>query len=135
MRSIGVDHIIDYTQTDVTKTGQRYDLILDAAAFRSIFEYLPILTPTGTYVLVGGSTTRLFQVMLFLGPLISLMSRRKVKCFTLSPNQADLIILRDLLEAGKIVPFIDRRYSLSDVPIAIRHVEERQVQGKVAINI
>jgi NADPH:quinone reductase-like Zn-dependent oxidoreductase len=58
-----------------------------------------------------------------------------VKCFTLSPNQADLIILRDLLEAGKIVPFIDRRYSLSDVPIAIRHVEERQVQGKVAINI
>jgi NADPH:quinone reductase-like Zn-dependent oxidoreductase len=135
MRSIGADHIIDYTKTDVTKTGKQYDLILDAAAFRSIFDYLPILTQTGTYVLVGGSTTRLFQVMLFLGPLISLMSRRRVKCFTVSPNQADLMVLRDLIEAGKIVPFIDRSYPLSDVPIAIRYVEERHVQGKVVINI
>ncbi len=135
MRSIGADHIIDYTKTDVTKHGKQYDLILDAAAFRSIFDYLPILTPTGTYVLVGGSTTRLFQVMLFLGPLISLMSHRKVKCFTLSPSQADLITLRDLLEASKIVPFIDRCYPLSDVPIAIRQMEDRQVQGKIAIRI
>ena len=133
--TIGADHIIDYTQTDVTKNSQPYDLILDAAAYRSVFDYLPILTRTGTYVLVGGSTTRLFQVMLFLGPLISLMSRRKVKCFVVRPNQADLIILRDLLEAGKIVPFIDRSYPLSEVPIAIRYVEERHVRGKVAISI
>ncbi len=135
MRSIGADHIIDYTKTDVTKQGKQYDLILDAAAFRSIFDYLPILTQTGTYVLVGGSTKRLFQVMLFLGPLISRMSRRRVKCFTLSPSQADLIVLRDLIEAGKIVPFIDRRYPLSDVAIAIRYVEDRQVQGKVVISM
>jgi 2-desacetyl-2-hydroxyethyl bacteriochlorophyllide A dehydrogenase len=135
VRSIGADHIIDYTQTDVTKTGQPYDLILDAAAYRSVFDYLPILTPTGTYVLIGGSTTRLFQVMLFLGPLISLMSRRKVKCVVLTPNQADLVMLRDLLEAGKIVPWIDRRYNLSEVPAAIRHLEQRQVVGKVSISI
>ena len=135
MRSIGADRIIDYTQTDVTKTGQPYDLILDAAAYRSVFDYLPILTRTGTYVLIGGSTTRLFQVMLFLGPLISLMSRRKVKCFIVTPNQADLVILRDLLEAGKIVPWIDRRYNLSEVPAAIRYLEQRQVVGKVAISV
>ncbi len=135
VRSIGADHIIDYTQTDVTKTGQPYDLILDAAAYRSVFDYLPILTRTGTYVLIGGSTTRLFQVMLFLGPLISLMSRRKVKCLILTHNQADLVILRDLLEAGKIVPWIDRRYNLSEVPAAIRYLEQRQVVGKVVINV
>lgn len=133
--AIGADHVIDYTQTDVTKIGQPYDLILDAAAYRSVFDYLPILTRTGTYVLIGGSTTRLFQVMLFLGPLISLMSRRKVKCLILTHNQADLVILRDLLEAGKIVPWIDRRYNLSEVPAAIRHLEQRQVVGKVAISI
>ncbi len=135
VRSIGADHIIDYTQTDVTKTGQPYDLILDAAAYRSVFDYLPILTRTGIYVLIGGSTTRLFQVMLFLGPLISLISRRKVKCFVLTPNQADLVILRDLLEAGKIVPWIDRRYNLSEVPAAIRYLEQRQVVGKVTISV
>ncbi len=135
VRSIGADHIIDYTQTDVTKTGQPYDLILDAAAYRSVFDYLPILTRTGTYVLIGGSTTRLFQVMLFLGPLISLISRRKVKCVVLTPNQADLVMLRDLLEAGKIVPWIDRRYNLSEVPAAIRYLEQRQVVGKVAISV
>ena len=135
VRSIGADRVIDYTQTDVTKTGQPYDLILDAAAYRSVFDYLPILTRTGTYVLIGGSTTRLFQVMLFLGPLISLMSRRKVKCVVLTPNQADLVILRDLLEAGQIVPWIDRRYNLSEVPAAIRYLEQRQVVGKVAISV
>ena len=135
VRSIGADHVIDYTQMDVTKTGQPYDLILDAAAYRSVFDYLPILTRTGTYVLIGGSTTRLFQVMLFLGPLISLISRRKVKCFVLTPNQADLVILRDLLEAGKIVPWIDRRYNLSEVPAAIRYLEQRQVVGKVTISV
>ncbi len=135
MQSIGADYIIDYTQTDVMKKGQQYDLILDAAAYRSVFDYLPILTKTGRYILVGGSSKRLFQVMLLLGPWISLTSRRSVKCVILTPNQADLIILRDLLEAGKLVPFIDRRYSLSEVPIAIRYIEERQVRGKVSITI
>ncbi len=135
MQLIGADHVIDYTQTDVTKAGQTYDLIVDAAAFRSVFDYLPILTKMGTYVLVGGSTRRLFQTMLFLGPLISSLSRRSVKCLILKANQDDLLILRDWLEAGKIVPVIDRRYPLSEVPIAIRHVEERQVQGKVVISV
>jgi NADPH:quinone reductase-like Zn-dependent oxidoreductase len=132
VRSLGADHVIDYTQTDVTKNGQLYDLIFDAAAYRSVFDYLPLLTTEGTYVLVGGSTARFFQVMFF-GSLISRISHRQVKCLASKPNQADLVILRDLLEARKITPFIDRLYKLSEVPTAIRHLEERQVIGKVAI--
>jgi len=132
VRSLGADCVIDYTQADVTRQGQHYDLIFDAAAYRSVFDYLPALTPEGTYVLVGGSTARFFQVM-FLGPWISRLGRRKVKCLALKPDRADLIVLRDLIEAGKISPFIDRRYNLSEVPAAIRYLEQRQVRGKVAI--
>jgi len=132
VRSLGADCVIDYTQADVTRQGQHYDLIFDVAAYRSVFDYLPALTPEGTYVLIGGSTARFFQVM-FLGPWISRFGRRKVKCLALKPDRADLIVLRDLIEAGKISPFIDRRYNLSEVPAAIRYLEQRQVRGKVAI--
>jgi NADPH:quinone reductase-like Zn-dependent oxidoreductase len=134
LRSIGADQIIDYTQTDITKNGQQYDLILDAAAYRSVFNYAVILKPEGTYVLIGGSIPRLFQVLLF-GSIISRIMRRKVKCLTVKPNRSDLVILKDLIEAEKIVPFIDRTYNLSEVPMAIRHIEQRQVRGKVAISV
>jgi NADPH:quinone reductase-like Zn-dependent oxidoreductase len=134
LRSIGADNIIDYTQTDITKNGQQYDLIIDAAAYRSVFDYAPILKPDGTYVLIGGSISRLFQVLLF-GSIISRIMRRKVKCLTAKPNRSDLVLLKDLIEAGKVVPFIDRTYNLSEVPTAIRHIEQRQVRGKVAISI
>jgi NADPH:quinone reductase-like Zn-dependent oxidoreductase len=134
VRSIGADHVIDYTQADFTKNGQHYDLILDTAAYRSVFDYLPALTIDGTYVLVGGSIARFFQVM-FLGPWISRISRRQVKCLASKPNPADLVILRDLLAAGKIIPVIDRCYNLSTVPAAIRQLEQRQVLGKVVISV
>jgi len=134
VRSLGADCVIDYTQADVTRQGQHYDMIFDAAAYRSVFDYLPALTPEGTYVLVGGSTARFFQAM-FLGPWISRLGRRKVKCLALKPDRADLIVLRDLIEAGKISPFIDRRYNLSEVPAAIRYLEQRQVRGKLAISV
>lgn len=134
MKSIGADYNIDYTQTDVTKNGQQYDLILDAAAYRSVFDYAPILKTDGTYVLVGGSISRLFQVLLF-GSVMSRIMHRKVKCLTSKPNRSDLMILKDTIEAGKIVPFIDRTYSLNEVPTAIRQLERRQVRGKIAIGI
>jgi NADPH:quinone reductase-like Zn-dependent oxidoreductase len=142
MKTLGADNIIDYTQTDITKNGQQYDLIIDAAAYRSVFDYAPILNPDGTYVLIGGSISRLFQVLLF-GSIISRIMRRKVKCLTAKPNRSDLVILKDMIEAGKIVPFIvgraysleHRTYNLSEVPEAIRQLEQRQVQGKVAISI
>jgi NADPH:quinone reductase-like Zn-dependent oxidoreductase len=134
MKSIGADYIIDYTKTDVTKNGQQYDLILDVAAYRSVFDYAPILKTDGTYILVGGSISRLFQVLLF-GSVISRIMHRKVKCLTSKPNRSDLMILKDPIEAGKITPFIDRIYSLSEVPTAIRQLERRQVRGKIAIGI
>ncbi len=134
MKTLGADHLIDYTQTDITKNGQQYDLIIDAAAYRSVFDYAPILKPDGTYVLIGGSISRLFQVLLF-GSVISSMMRRKVKCLTAKPNRSDLVILKEMIEAGKIVPFIDRTYSLSEIPEAIRQLEQRHVRGKVAISI
>ena len=132
--AIGADHVIDYTQTDVTHAGQRYDLILDAAAFRSVFDYLPILTPAGSYVLVGGSTANFFQGLL-LGPWISKLMRRRVKCLASQPNQADLLTLKAFLDTGKLVPYLDLTYPLSEVPDAIRHLEQRQVRGKVVISI
>jgi len=134
VRSLGADQVIDYTQTDITQTGQQYDLIFDAAAYRSVFDYLPVLTTEGTYVLVGGSTPRLFLVM-FLGSLISKILRQKVKFLIAKPNQADLVIIRDLIMAGKVSPYISQNYTLSEIPAAIRQLEQRQVMGKIAISI
>ncbi|NES21349.1 MAG: NAD(P)-dependent alcohol dehydrogenase [Symploca sp. SIO3E6] len=134
VRSLGADHVIDYTQVDVTKNGQCYDLILDAAAYRSVFDYLPALTTEGTYVMVGGANSQFFQAML-LGAWISRTSRRKVKCLISKPNQQDLVTLRELMVAGKITPLIQQCYNLSEVPIAIRQLEQRQVVGKIVISV
>lgn len=134
VRSLNPDHIIDYTQQAVTQVGRQYDLILDAAAYGSVLDYKRILSPEGTYVLVGGSTARFFQVML-LGPLLGKIMHRKVTALAMKVNPDDLVIVKDWLEVGKIVPSIDRSYSLSEVPEAIRYLEQRQVQGKVVISI
>jgi NADPH:quinone reductase-like Zn-dependent oxidoreductase len=134
VRSLGADHVLDYTQATVPQNGQKYDLIFDAAAYRSVFDYLPVLAAKGTYVMVGGSTVRLFQVMLF-GGLMSKISGRKMTCLVSKPNSDDLLVLKTLIEAGKIIPYIDQRYSLSEVPVAIRRLEQRQVQGKIAIGL
>jgi NADPH:quinone reductase-like Zn-dependent oxidoreductase len=134
VRSLGADHMIDYTQTDITQTGQQFDLILDAAAYRSVFDHLPILTAKGTYVLVGGAIDRFFKTML-LGPWITKTRSKNVKCLASKPNQADLITLKEMLEMGKISPVLDRTYPLSEVPIAIHQLEQRQVTGKITIMI
>jgi NADPH:quinone reductase-like Zn-dependent oxidoreductase len=135
VRALGADYVIDYTEEDFTQKEQQYDLILDTAAYRSAWDYLRVVTPKGICVVVGGSTARLFQVMLFLGPWISRTSRRQVRFLSSKPNQKDLSILRDLLDAGKMVSVVDRSYSLSQVPEAIRYLEQRQVQGKIAITV
>ncbi|WP_259731292.1 MULTISPECIES: NAD(P)-dependent alcohol dehydrogenase [Synechococcales] len=135
VRSIGADHVIDSAGADFSADGRRYDLILDTAAFRPLADFLPALTPTGTYVLVGGSMARFFQVMLWQGPWICRTSRRRVAVLASNPNPLDLQVLADLLEAGKITPFIDRRCGLKDVPAALAALEQRQVQGKVAIAV
>lgn len=134
VRLLGADYVIDYTQTDITKNKQRYDLILDMAAYRWVFDYLPLLTTGGTYLLVGGSGAQFLQMM-FLGAGISRISRKRVKFLAYKTNQQDLLTLRELIVTGKIAPFIHKCYNLSEVPAAIRHLEQRQVMGKVAIRV
>ena len=134
VRSIGADHIIDYTRDDFAQNGQRYDLILATAGNRSIFEYHRSLSPNGIYVATGGAMTQIFQALL-LGPIISMTGSRKMGNLTVKPNQKDLVFLKALLEAGKIVPVIDRIYPLSQVADAIKYYEEGRSRGKVVISV
>ena len=135
LRSIGADHVIDYTQEDYTKRGQHYDRILDVVAYRSIFDYKRALSPEGIFVFVGGSTAAIFQA-LFLGPLISRTGSNKMGVVMGKPNKKeDFDFLTELFEAGKVVPVIDRRYPLSEVPEALRYLEEGHAQGKVVITL
>ncbi|MBU8934355.1 MAG: NAD(P)-dependent alcohol dehydrogenase [candidate division Zixibacteria bacterium] len=134
VRSIGADHVIDYTKEDFWLSGKVYDLILDNAAFHSIRKPLRVLKATGIYVGVGGSssTSSILQSLIF-NPLIARMKDRKVISFMANVNQADLVFIKELLEAGKIAPVVDRKYSLSETPEAIRYVEKGHARGKVVI--
>src|SRR5712664_2943806 len=133
-RSIGADHVIDYSREDFTQSGQRYDLILAANAHHSIFDYRRALSQDGIYVLAGGGLVRILQGML-LGPLRSLIGSKKMCFFIANIDHKDLVFLKDLLEAGKVVPVIDSRYPLSDAAEALRYLEEGHAQGKVVIAV
>ena len=134
VRSIGADHVIDYTQEDFTKNGQRYDLMLAANGNRSMFAYKRALAPTGRYVVTGGSMAQLFQAML-LGPLLSTAGRQNMGTVLARPNQKDLACMKELLEAGKVIPVIDRCYPLSETAEAIRYLEAGHARGKVVITV
>jgi NADPH:quinone reductase-like Zn-dependent oxidoreductase len=133
-RSLGADHVIDYTREDFARSGLRYDLILGANAHHSIFDYRHALSPDGTFVMVGGSVARIFQAIV-LGPFLSRIGRKKMRFFIAKMNQKDMVVLKDLLEAGKVVPVIDRRYPLSETAQALRYREEGHAQGKVVITV
>ncbi|MGB2762782.1 MAG: NAD(P)-dependent alcohol dehydrogenase [Candidatus Aminicenantaceae bacterium] len=133
MRSIGADQVIDFTQEDFTKNEQRYDLILDFAAHHSIFDYKRALSPKGIYIMVGGSSARIFQTI-FLGPLISMTGSKKMGILAHKPNKG-LDFMKEFFEAGKVVPVIDRRYPLSEVPEALRYFGEGHARGKVVITV
>lgn len=134
VRSIGADHVIDYTQEDFTQNGQRYDLIMATNGYHSISDYARALSPKGIYVMTGGSGAQMFQAML-LGPWISMTGNKKMGNLLMKPNNKDLVFLKELLEAGKIAPVIDRRYPLSEVAEAIRYLEEGHARGKVVITV
>ena len=133
-RSLGADHVIDYTRDNFTRLGQRYDLILAANAHHSIIDYRRALSQDGICVFVGGDLAKVFQAML-LGPLLSLIGHKKVCFVGANINQKDLVFLRDLLEAGRVTPVIDRRYPLSGVAEALRYLEEGHARGKVVITV
>jgi NADPH:quinone reductase-like Zn-dependent oxidoreductase len=132
--SLGADHVIDYTKEDFTKSGQLYDLILAASGgYRSIFDYKRALSPRGIYVSTGGSMAQVYQGML--GPLISMTGSKKLTFLILRLNQKDLVFMKELLEAGKVKPVIDRSYPLNEVAEAFRYYGEGHAQGKVIITV
>jgi NADPH:quinone reductase-like Zn-dependent oxidoreductase len=136
VRSIGADKVIDYTKEDFTKTTQKFDLIIDNVANRSVVNLKRALSDNGICVMVGYSSMSLMIQNTFLGPLVSMFGNKKIISLgTAKPIKKDLELLKDLLEAGKIKPVIDRQYPLSEVPDAIRYIEEGHARGKVVITI
>ncbi|WP_224998780.1 NAD(P)-dependent alcohol dehydrogenase [Cesiribacter sp. SM1] len=141
LRAIGADHVIDYTKENFTDKGQRYDFILDVVGNRSLYDHKRALNPGGTYVMIGGSTNRIVQ-LLFMRAWISRADKQlagqghsKMGLLMHKPNTSDLDIIKALFEAGKVVPVIDRRYPLQAVPEAIRCLGEGQALGKLVITL
>src|SRR5256714_5122567 len=136
VRSIGADHVIDYTQEDFTRNGQHYDLIYDAVGNRSVSDYKRALNLKGTCAIAGfQSLPRLFEHMI-LGPLRSKTGNKKVGLMGIAKmNQKDLVYMKELLEAGKVVPVIERCYPLSETAEALRYLEEGHARGKVVITV
>jgi NADPH:quinone reductase-like Zn-dependent oxidoreductase len=132
MRSLGADHVIDYTQEDFTKSGNQYDLILDLVAHRSVFACQRALRPNGTYFFVGGSVIVMSQILL-LGPWIRKTKAKNLRILAVPQNRQDLLSITELCVARRIVPVIDRQYSLADTPEALRYVEGGYAKGKVVI--
>jgi len=136
VRSIGAEHVIDYTEEDFTRDGQRYDVIVDAVGNRSASDYKRALGPGGICTIVGYTNVgRLFRHIL-LGPLSSLIGSRRIGLMgTVKPNAADLEFMRERLAAGDVVPVIDRSYPLNELPEAIGYLEEGHARGKVVIAV
>ncbi len=133
VRSLGADHVIDYAQEDFTKNGQRYDLIIDVAAYRSTFDYKRALGPKGAYGVIGGSQLRFSQTA-FLGRLISMLGSKKMGAVGAKPNEG-LGFLVELIEAGTVVPALDKRFALSETADAFRYFLEGTFTGKIVITM
>ena len=134
LQSIGADHAIDYTKEDFTQQKQSYDLILAVNGHQPISAYKRALNPNGVFVHVGGSEAQLFQAMV-LGPWISMTGSKKMGSMLQRANQKDLMYMKELLEAGKVKPVIDRCYKLSEIPEALSYFEEGHAQGKIVITV
>jgi NADPH:quinone reductase-like Zn-dependent oxidoreductase len=136
VRSIGADHVIDYTKEDFTRSGQQYDLIYDAVGNLSVSDLQRALRPNGRGVVAGfTSMARLFQLIV-LGGWVSRRGTQKIGLMgTAQANQKDLLVIKELVETGKVVPVIDRRYPLSETAEAIRYLEAGHARGKVIVTV
>ena len=130
VRSIGADHVVDYTSEDITKNRQQYDLIFDIAAYRPVSDYKRILSSDGIYVLAGGSMSRIFQLM-----FISMTGAKNMGLMVAKINQKDLLFITELLNAGKVKAIIDKLYPLTETAEALRYLEEGHARGKVVITV
>lgn len=134
VRSLGADHVIDYTQEDFTQNGQQYDLILAVNGYHPIADYRRALSSEGIYVATGGSMKQSLQATM-IGPFISMTGRQKMGGMLVKPNKNDLVFIKELIESGKVKPVIDRQYPLSEVADAFRYMGEGRAQGKVVITV
>lgn len=134
MRSLGADHVIDYTRADFTRNRIQYDLILDLVAYRSAFAYARALRPNGRYFAVGGSVATFLQI-LFFGPWIQRTAGKNVHILAVQRNQKNLLQITEFCRTGKIVLQIDRKYPLREVPEALRYMGEGRAKGKVVITV
>lgn len=134
LRSLGADHVVDYTREDFTQMGQRYDLILAVNGYRPLAEYRRALQPQGTYVMAGGSGNQLTEAIV-MGPLVSRRGGQTVTSFVASPSANDLAFIKELIEAGKVMPVIDQIYALEDTAKAVQHVGAGHAAGKVIIRV
>jgi NADPH:quinone reductase-like Zn-dependent oxidoreductase len=134
MRSLGADHVIDYTREDFTRSGKEYDLVLDVIAYRSIFAYQRAVKPGGKYFFVGGSVATIFQLLL-LGSWIRRRTGKNMRLLAVETNREHLVQMAELCEAGEVVLAIDRRYPLSEVPEALRYLGEGRAKGKLVITL
>ena len=133
-RALGADHVIDYTREDFSQSGCKYELILAANGYKPIKTYQRALTPNGSYIMTGGSSAQMFQAMV-MGPWLSRKNGQKLGNILAKPSQADLVFVRELIDAGKVTPVIDRCYPLRNVADAIRYVEAGHAKGKVVITV
>ena len=137
VRSLGADHVIDHTREDFTRPGRRYDLVFDNVENRSLSDCRRVLTPDGTLVLNSGSGARGLRLLvrLLLPLALSPFVRQRLRRYLSTPNHADLVVLSELVESGKLRPVIDRTFSLAEVPAALRHIETGHAAGKVVITV
>ena len=133
-RKLGADQVIDYTKENFTKSGRQYDLILAANGYHALSAYKRVLTPRGIYVMAGGKPAQIFQSML-LGGWMSEKDGRKMEGVSAHFDLKDLLTLKEMLEAGKIIPAIDKCYSLDEVPEALRYLGEGHARGKIVITV
>jgi NADPH:quinone reductase-like Zn-dependent oxidoreductase len=131
-RALGADRVIDYKREDFTQSGEHYDVIFAVNGFRSIWDYRRALAPNGVYLMAGGDWPQMRQGLVW-GPLLSILGRQKLGPSITKASQEDLSFLGELLASGKLTPVIDRHYSLSAVPDAIRYVEEGHARGKIIV--
>src|SRR5688500_6492913 len=134
MRSLGADHVIDYTREDFTRNGKQYDFILDVIAQRSALAYRRALKPKGSYFAVGGSVATFLQILL-LGPLIRRTTGKNIRILMVRPTLKDMLYIAELCEAGKITLVIDRRFPLTEAPEAFRYFGEGHPKGKIVITM
>jgi len=140
VRSIGADHVIDYTREDFTRNGRRYDVLFDLVGNRSLTEFRRALTPAGTLILSGGGVSEGGSLvgpigLVIRGQLLSRFVRHRLLALTAKPSKDNLATLRELAESGKVTPVIDRTYSLSEAPEAIRYLEMEHARAKVVITV